>query len=133
MRRLLIPVLAVLLLGIPAPAHAQTVQTGDCAPGVPNALDLSGIYISPEWRMRITIYPCGVAVLWANDFGMHGADYRLIERAEGGLLISRIAAPGVSLDNRTTIGVKPAEPGFIQAVTVSPFGDDFKVYRLRKI
>jgi hypothetical protein len=38
-----------------------------------------------------------------------------------------------SLDGRLTIGLKPAEPGYVQAITLSPFGDDVRVYRLRKI
>lgn len=99
---------------------------------IPNASDMAGLYVSPESQMRVTVYLCGIEALWANDDGTHRAEYTIVEHLHTGVLIGRsFAGPG--LDNRMTLGVKPAEPGYIEAFTMSPFMTDLRIYRLRKI
>jgi hypothetical protein len=130
MRRLAL-LCALLLALIPSAAAAQ-----GCQPGAFRQDDMAGQYVSFEDQMRITVFPCGgVAVQWSNPFGTHEAAYYGVERLPGGGIIARIAIPDPyvrSLDGRNVIALKPAEAGFIQAITMGPFGDDFRIYRLRK-
>lgn len=128
-------VIAMLLMPVPAEAQGQMLQP--CAPYETDTKDLAGTYVSPANRMRITVYLCGgTSVLWENEYGMHEAGYLANERMEAGGFIARVVIfdpIGRSLDGRNTIWVKPAEVGYIQIVTMSPFGTDLRVYRLRKI
>lgn len=134
--RQLAAVAALLVIAALAPTPEAAAAQG-CLPGAFRQDDLAGTYISPENRMRLTVFPCGGSVvLWENHFGMHEAGYRGQERVEGGGFFARLAIPDPvvrSLDGRDMIWVKPAEPGWVQIVTVSPFGDEIKVYRLRKL
>lgn len=136
MRRILIALAVVILLSVAQPARAQTVQNGDCAPGVPSAADLTGVYRSFEAAMQVTVYPCGVEVLWSNEAGTHRAGYTLTGRFNDGGLLARIQEPDPwvgSLDGRVGLGVKPAEPGYVQAITTGPFADNVRIYRLQKV
>jgi hypothetical protein len=136
MRRILAVLTVLIAITTGIPAHAQTVQTGDCAPGVPSAADLASVYRSFEAAMQITVYPCGVEVLWSNENGTHRAGYAITGRFNDGGLLARIQEPDPwvgSLDGRVGIGVKPAEPGFLQVITTGPFADNVRIYRLQKV
>lgn len=128
---------ALALLLIPVPAEAQGQMLQPCAADETDTRDLAGSYVSPANRMRITVYLCGgTSVLWENEYGMHEAGYLANERTEAGGFIARVVIfdpLARSLDGRNTIWVKPAEVGYIQAITVSPFGTDLRVYRLKKV
>lgn len=132
--RLILALCAVLLLvtALPCTAAAQT-----CHPGLIAQGDLAGTYVSQESLMRLTIYPCGGShLLWSNTYGTHEAVYVTSERLPDGGLVSALYQPDPvvgSLDGRNTIGVKPAEPGYLQLVTIGPFLDNPRVYRLRKM
>jgi hypothetical protein len=122
--------LALVFLVSASPAHAQ----GPCRPDLVCAEDMAGLYISPESLMRVTIFPTGtVHVLWQNEYGYHEMTYRTTERLAGGGLIATSIAGTPGLDGRMSIGIKPAEPGTVQAFTASPFLTDLRVYRLEKL
>jgi hypothetical protein len=76
-----------------------------------------------------------VLVTWDNQFGRHAAAYGVISRINGDFIIARglVPDPYGYLDNQTSIGFKPAEAGWVQLVTVSPYGTDVRIYRLRKM
>jgi hypothetical protein len=132
MRRILV-LCALLLALVPGEGHAQD----GCYDWAFRQHDMAGVYQSIHDQMRVTVYPCGgVDVLWSNPFGTHRASYYGVERLPGGGVIARIALPDPSvgsLDGRDVVGLKPAEAGWIQAITMGPFGDNMRVYRLRKI
>jgi hypothetical protein len=115
---------------LPQPAHAQA----GCPPQRIKTEDMAGLYISPESLMRITIFPCGgVHLLWQNEFGLHEMTYAVVERLPDGTFIAAAIAGTPGLDGRMNIGIKPAEPGYIQAFTASPFMTDLRVYHLGKV
>jgi hypothetical protein len=136
-RRVLIPlalVLAVMLLPTgTALAQMQPVCYGNAF----RQDDMAGVYVSQEATMRVEIYRCGGSmVVWDNLYGRHAAAYAGRTRLPGG----GIGAFGMSpdplvgyLDGALTIGYKPAEPGFIQVVTVNPYGGIVGIYQLQKI
>jgi hypothetical protein len=99
--------------------------------------DMAGVYISPEVLMRVEIYPCGGSVVeWDNVYGRHAAAYSGRVRLAGGGIGARGMTPDPIvgyLDNTTTLGFKPADPGYIQVITVSPYGDVMGIYRLQKL
>ena len=129
------PILAALiaLAVVATPAYAEQ----SCPAGTLPQHDLAGIYVDPTLPMRVQVYPCsGVRVLWDNAYGRHEAYYSMTIRAPGDGVIGHghTPDPGVGyLDNAYTIGVKAAEPGFVQLVTVSPYGEIVGVYRLPKV
>lgn len=127
--------LAALIL-VASPVSAAPAEQ-PCNPGVITQFDMAGVYTSMESLMRLTVYPCGgMHLLWSNPAGTHEAVYATTERLPADGVIARIyqADPFVrSLDGRNVIGVKPAEPGFIQIITMGPFLDDVRVYRLQKM
>jgi hypothetical protein len=127
--------LLVLTLVLPAPR--AEAQADGCPPGYLPQADMAGVYVSMESTMRITIWPCGgVEVFWSNEYGTHRAYYLHEAEFEGGGFIARIYQPDPyvgSLDGRNVVAVKPAEPGYVQALTVGPFVDNVKIYRLQKI
>jgi hypothetical protein len=130
MHKLALVMLIVLaLLASPAPALAQ----GGCPPNGATA-DMAGVYVSPESQMRVTVLPCSyVHVRWQNAYGEHEAYYAATQRVDTGGIIGRIVSGDVGLDARQTIGVKPAEPGYVQVFTISPYGTDLQIYRLSKV
>jgi len=131
MRHLLLAV--ALLLLIPA----STVHAADeCLPGANRADDMAGTYLNVHAQMRVMIFDCGgVHVLWSNEYGTHEAIYYTVERLQSGGLLATVVntGGGPSLDGRRTLGLKPAEPGWIEAFTMGPFGDNLRIYRLRKM
>lgn len=131
MRSILAAVLIVAATALPASAVS-------CAElGLLDQSDLAGIYVDPSIPMRVQVYPCsGVRVLWDNPYGRHEAYYSMTVRVESGGVIGHGHTPDPRvgyLDNAYTIGVKPAEVGFVQIITVSPYGEIVGVYRLPKM
>jgi len=138
MRRGIAAVLIGLMIGLGMPSTTMAQQMPQpCAGGEIDSRSMYGVYLADEYRLRLDIAPCGgVTVLWASPSGTHRAIYSGNEATPGGGFIARVIFPDPiarSLDNRNVIWVKPAEAGWIQVVTMSPFGDDLRVYRLRKI
>lgn len=125
-------VVAALLFVGPEPAYAQACPAGTLWQG-----DMAGVYLDPTLPMRVQVYPCsGVHILWDNAYGRHSAYYRMTIQAPGGGVIGHGFEPDPHvgyLDNAYTIGVKPAEPGFVQLITVDPYGNFVGVYRLPKL
>jgi hypothetical protein len=108
-----------------------------CEPGLLRQDDMAGVYTSFEAAMRVTVYPCGgIAVLWSNEYGTHEALYLGRERMPDGSILARLYQPDPyvrSLDGRNGFGLSPAEPGYVKLITIGPFGDNPRVYRLQKI
>lgn len=130
-----VSLLVVLAFGAPSALAAPLEQP--CGAGAIDQRDVAGVYISSENLMRLTIYPCtGSVLLWSNTYGTHEAGYIAAERMPDGGLIARVYQPDPyvrSLDGRNVIGVKPAEVGWIQIITIGPFADDPHIYRLKKV
>ena len=130
MKPLIVAILALAFVLTPSPAAAQ-----GCNQGGLDQSDFAGVYISPAHQMRVEVFPCGgLGITWDNAYGRHQAAYVSIERLEGGGVIGRRMdgyAP-VTLDNANGVIVKPAEPGWIEVMTFSPYGD-MRVYRLAKL
>ena len=123
-------IVAVLLAAVPGAANAQP-----CNQAGIDLADLAGVYISSAHQMRVEVWPCGgFDVMWDNPAGRHRAAYAAVRRFEaGGVLGQKMDgyAP-VTLDNANGAAVTPAEPGWVNVTTASPYGD-IRVYRLRKI
>jgi hypothetical protein len=97
--------------------------------------DLAGTYVSQAALMRVEIYPCGgTLVQWDNAFGTHYAGYYSDTRLTGGgIAAGWLPESSGKLDMADRIGFKPAEPGYLQVITVSPYGGIAGIYRLAKI
>jgi hypothetical protein len=123
---------AVLLAGTPGATYADT-----CRPEAFRLDDMAGTYINPESPMRVEVYPCGgVYLQWDNVYGTHRAIYYGTRRSTGGGFAAegvRAEPAGVFLDDSFRMGIKPAEPGFVQIVTLGVYDETFRVYRLKKI
>lgn len=129
MRYLFAIVAALAFFVTPSPAHAACNQAGM------DQADFAGIYVSNIEQMRVEVFPCGgLLITWDNPYGRHQADYVSYERMESGGLIARHAGSysPYGLDAAQNVMVKPAEPGYVQVATVSPYGD-VKIYRLQKL
>lgn len=130
--------LGLLLFLIPAtPVQAQPSSvTPDCPFVAYPQYDMAGVYVDPSIPMRVRVFPCGgVTITWDNLYGRHEAHYVTTQPLVGGGLIARGHEPDPRvgyLDGTSTVGVKPAEPGFVQVITVSPYGEIVAVYRLPK-
>lgn len=132
MRYLLACVLALVMIV----AGTRDTQARGCAAGIVRVDDMAGWYLADDMPLRVDIAPCGgVMVTWDNQSGRHAAAYGVISRLDGSFLIAQGLAPDAYgyLDNQTSIGIKPAEVGWIQAITISPYGTDIRIYRLRKM
>lgn len=119
----------------PAPAGAAVVQ---CLPGAGTQHDMQGAYVSPPGephQIRVDIYPCGGALVqWDNAYGRHYAGYGTVERVPGqGVIATALPESAERLDSSYAIMFKAAERGYIQVITVSPYGELLGVYRLRKL
>lgn len=124
-------IVAVLLALAPGYAHAQ-----GCAQGALQQADLAGVYVNPESPMRVEVYGCGgVYVQWDNPYGTHRAAYGMVRRLPGGGVAGSglTSERGVFLDDSSTLGLKPAEPGYIQVITLGVYDETYRVYRLKKI
>lgn len=130
---------------VTASALLSPAQAVDAAPSAPaqsvcqwdafRQFDMAGVFVSAESQMRVEIYPCGgSSVVWENAYGTHYAIYYSDIRVSSGGVAAVLVQNGlIGLDNVNRIGFKPAEPGFIQVVTMSPYGTVAGIYRLRKI
>jgi hypothetical protein len=120
---------AVLIPTVAAPTPAEAAPI--CVSGF-NQADMAGRYISDT--MVVDITPCSVThIAWSNAFGQHTAYYTGTQRYDGGGFVAVGSQPAaMSLDAAPAIGIKAAEKGFVQLVTV---GDTFgaQVYRLKKV
>jgi len=141
MRYLLALILGLTVAFIPVPPTSAAPVAQECpvpgSYGFPQA-DMAGVYVSPQHMMRVEVYPCGGSIIvWDNQFGRHTSVYASVGRLPGGGIAMRGTMPdpmsGGYLDNAYTTGVKPAEAGFIQVITISPYGDAIRVYRLQKL
>lgn len=129
-------VVAVLLALTPGGAHAQ-----GCAAGAFTQFDMAGTY-EAEY-MRLVIYPCGgVSVAWNNAYGTHAAAYVGFNRLAGNGIMARGLMPdpmaGGYLDDSVYLGIKAAEPGWVEMGTYGPSPDPYNMpvkalYRLRKM
>lgn len=133
MRSILVVLCVVLMFSLaPQEARAQS-----CVPQAMRLDDLTGMYESWEVAMRVQAFPCGgIAVMWSNEFGTHTAGYYAVEQIPTGGVIARLTYPDPlvrSLDGRNVLTLKPAEPGFVQVITMGPYGDNLRVYRLAKV
>lgn len=133
MRTLAVVAAVLAMLLAPGVAEAQP----PCRPGAFEQHDMAGVYESMQSQMRLTVFGCGGAhLLWSNHYGTHEATYYGVERLEGGGVIARVWVPDPyvrSLDGRNVLSFKPAEAGYIQVMTLGPFGDDVRSYRLAKL
>lgn len=132
----LVALLFSLLPSNTPPANAAPADQRGCAANAFLQFDMAGTFTSPY--MNLEIYPCGGSYLsWSNQAGFHYATYYSSERIPGGGVGARGMTPdpntGMYLDASYVIGFKPAEPGFIQVITLSPNGAIRGVYRLQKI
>jgi hypothetical protein len=124
----------------PTPADAAPAEAPvtPCAATAFRQHDMAGVYVSPVHQMRVEIFPCGGSFLqWGNAYGDHMSGYGGEERISGGGIFAYGIRPdpvlGRYLDNSAAIAFKPAEVGYIQVITVGMYGEDLRVYRLRKI
>lgn len=130
MRTLAIIVAAIAVLLGPTAAHAQ-----GCAPGVVRQDDMAGVYADPVAMMRVEVYACGgIYVQWDNQYGTHAAAYGTDARVpQGGVTATVLPNMGVPLDGSRRLGVKPAEVGYVQVITLGVYDDTYRAYRLKKI
>lgn len=123
---------ALLLALLPVTGYAQ-----GCRPDAFRLDDMVGVYVNPESPMRVEIYPCGgVYVQWDNAYGTHRASYYGTRHAEGGGFAAagvRAEPLGVFLDDSSRMGIKPAEVGYVELITLGVYDETFRVYRLKKI
>jgi hypothetical protein len=106
-----------------------------CRPDLVNTTDMAGRYVMPD--MRVEVAPCGAAlVFWTNDYGDHQAFYIVEDRLPDGSLLAYGYAPDIEirayLDSSSLLAIKPAEPGYIQVLTLRNTLI-YKTYRLRKV
>lgn len=134
MRRALVSIAMIAATLLPTTAHAAPAAQL-CDAGAFRQHDMAGRYVSET--MVLMIYPCGGSHLtWLNDYGVHSASYSTVKRVDTGGVVARGYIPdpssGAYLDLSTAIGYKPAEPGWIEVITVNGFTGGSGVYRLRK-
>jgi len=138
MRRVLVSGVLALVVGLaalgPSLAYAAPAEQA-CAANAYRQHDMAGIYVSPESQMRVQVYACGgIYVQWDNAYGTHTAAYGSVGRLHDGTIAAdSLPNMGAPLDGSRRIGVKPAEVGYIQAVTFGTYDDSIRIYRLKKI
>lgn len=129
-------VLAVLLLFSSQLGSAEAAPaTQPCNLNVHHQYDMAGVYVSSYHQMRLEAYPCGGTFLqWGNQYGTHYASYVTTGRLPGGGMSAvTLDVTPVGLDGVKVIIYKPAEPGWIEVLSVSPYAEMVGLYRLRKI
>jgi hypothetical protein len=135
MRRLLAALIAAGVMLVTPFLEAPVAHAQACATQAFRQYDMAGVYTSASQMMRVEVYPCGgTFVMWDNSYGTHYAGYYSVQRLPGGGIGMRVYPDSPEkLDSAQTLGIKPAEPGYIQVITVSPYGDILGIYRLQKI
>lgn len=123
---------AIALSFMPTAAQAAPAEQ-QCIAEAKTARDMQGTYTSPS--MTLVIHPCGGMYLeWQNDYGMHSAVYITQTRVPGEGIIARSDSGNTRrLDTSNILGVKAAERGYIQLITINDVTEESRVYRLRKI
>jgi hypothetical protein len=129
---------AVTAAALLSPVHAVAAAPAApvaCQSGAFYQFDLAGVYLSPEHRMRLEMYPCGGSYLqWDNAYGTHYAAYASTIRLTGGGVGAVPMAESPSrLDGVGTVGFKPGTPGNLEVITVNAYGEVVGIYRLRKV
>jgi hypothetical protein len=118
MRRLLAALIAAGVMLVTPFLEAPVAHAQACATQAFRQYDMAGVYTSASQMMRVEVYP------W----------YYSVQRLPGGGIGMRVYPDSPEkLDSAQTLGIKPAEPGYIQVITVSPYGDILGIYRLQKI
>lgn len=122
-------VAVLLTLMLPNMAHAQ-----GCPVGSHWQRDMAGMYVSEYHQMKVDVHNCGlVVVTWRNHNGWHSADYGTVESVHsGGIIATLLHDQPYGLDGRYAVGVKPAEPGYVQIITVDSERGTTRTYRLEK-
>jgi hypothetical protein len=115
-----IALVAAVLTAAPSEAAAQ------CATPM---YDMSGTYASTT--MTLSVKPCSSLLIWRNEYGQHMAVYIPTTRLAEGSTVAVAADQRFTLDSAGAVGIKPAEPGYIQIITHSP-RDEWRVYKLVK-
>lgn len=113
------------------PPERQT----ECSPNQFDQRDMAGTYES-QW-MFVQIFPCGpIGVMWINLYGEHIALYWTVDRVPGEGVLAYGYQPdreiNAYLDSTPMLGIKAAEPGWIQVATFSEDNKVVQQYRLRK-
>lgn len=138
MRTLIRSALAAIALAlavpIGTPAHAQPV----CRAGAVTQYDMAGRYVSLTEPLEVELYPCGGAYVGWEAYGLpHGVSYYAAFPVRGGgyalVGMTPDANTGSWLGGTDRLVVKPAEPGFIQAIVWDKNLGPVGVYRLYKV
>jgi hypothetical protein len=134
MRRITQSLLAVIVLLATSFSLAEAAPPQQaCYVESRTARDMAGTYTSPT--MTLVVHPCGGIYLeWQNTYGVHDAAYAVQTRVAGeGIIALSDAGNDRRLDSSTTLGVKAAERGYVQVITINDYTKETRVYRLRKI
>ena len=133
MRATLAALTLVLALSV-VPTDAQAApDAAACTAEAFRQDDMVGIYVDPVVKMRVEVFACGgIYVQWENAYGTHAAAYVSNTRLPGGG-VGATVAEGPPLDDSRRLGVKPADRGYVQVITLGVYDDTYRVYRLRKI
>lgn len=135
MRPIIAALITALALSFAPPAAQAAPAEQACDPGAFRQHDMAGVYVDPIVMMRVEVFACGgIYVQWDNVYGTHAAAYFTNTRLSGGGVAATVApASGTPLDGSRRLGVKPAEPGYVQVITLGVYDETYRVYRLRKI
>lgn len=119
---------------------ALLVLTGGAALAAPQCplaaqvQDFVGTYASDTHDLGVHVYPCGgLLVEWEGTAGSRSAAYGVVDRTDDGIIASALPESRYQYDNRSAIGLKAAERGFVQLMTIERDGRDLHVWRLRKV
>lgn len=124
--------LVVVVAGAGVAQAAPAEQLCDPAAGGIAQHDFAGVYVSAVHQMRVEVFPCGgIFLQWTNPYGDHHAVYVTQRRLGDGTIIAEHAR-AERLDGSYAMGLKPAEPGYVQLITADRYGSDVRIYRLRK-
>lgn len=127
---------ALTLVTVPTPAEAITAAQS-CARNAFRQDAMAGTYWGTDRPIMATIFPCGGTYLqWRGTDGLdHEAIYAGFENLRGGGFIAEVMQEdpiaGTPWGTRT-ITLKPAEPGYIQAIFYLTQTREFQILRLVK-
>lgn len=126
----------LLQLALPAEAAEDLRQAVCKADAVPQ-FDMVGRYASATEALRLELFACGGGyVEWRQNDGPHGVSYYAVRHLTGGgyalLGLTPDFVTGSWLNSTDKLIVKPAEPGWIEAIPWDDYWGPVKVYRLFK-
>jgi hypothetical protein len=135
LKRAIIGTLVIASVALTGPTSAYAAPTAQmCTPGVITQHDLAGTYLSAQRTMMAVVYPCGgIYMEWTNAYGQHGATYVTSRHLPDGVIGTVHANSPERLDTSNVLGIKAAEPGWVQVFTVNEFDNLERTYRLRKV